>query len=109
MADEQIQTRFLHRRLEALDGQLAMARKRLHSGTPEAQVDARGDMAVLERRRAALAERLAEIEAEAGGSGAIDRVQGEFAQDVAILEDDLKRWMDGLDAARSPDRTGRKP
>ncbi len=58
--------------------------------------------------RAALAERLAEIEAEAGGGGAIDRVQGEFAQDVAILEDDLKRWMDGLDAARSPDRTGRR-
>lgn len=108
MADEPIQTRFLRRRLETLDGQLATARERLHGGTPEAQVDARGDMEVLARRRAALAERLAEIEAEAGGGGAIDRVQGEFAQDVAILEDDLKRWMDGLDAARSPDRTGRR-
>lgn len=108
MAEDPIQARFLTRRLDNLDGQLETARRRLESGPPAAQIDARGDMEVLRRRRAALAERLAEIEAEAGGSGAIDRIRGEFAQDVAILEDDLKRWMDGLDEARSPGRTGNR-
>lgn len=104
LAEGPIQTRFIRRRLESLDQQLTTARRRLESGGPAARVDAKGDIEVLAGRREALARRLAEIEADDGGSGALDRIQGEFSQDVAILEDDLKRWMDGLDEWRDERR-----
>ena len=93
---ELVQTRYIHRRLENLEGQIAEARRRLKVGTPEERLDARGDLEVLERRKATLEQRLGEIE-----SGNVDtmweKVGARFEQDVAILEDDLKRWMDGLD------------
>lgn len=90
-----VQTRYLRERLATLDGQIATARNRMTSGVSDERIDARGDLEVLLRRRQSLDRRMAEI--EEGVDTPWERVGAEFQQDIALLEDDLKRWMDGLD------------
>lgn len=90
------QTRYIRRRLETLESLIEEARQRLEMGTPTERVDARGDLEVLQRRRASLAERLADIESDDVDT-LWERIGARLQQDVAILEDDLKRWMDRLD------------
>lgn len=89
------QTRFLRERLATLDGQIAMARNRLASGSADQRIDARGDLEVLSRRRESLDRRMAAI--EEGVDTPWERVAAELQQDLALLEDDLRRWMGGLD------------
>ncbi len=89
------QTRFLRERLATLDGQIASARNRMASGAADQRIDARGDLEVLSRRRDSLDRRMAQI--EEGVDTPWERVAAELQQDVALLEDELKRWMDGLD------------
>jgi hypothetical protein len=90
-----VQTRFLRQRLATLDAQIASARGRIASGAPDDRIDAHGDLEVLRRRRDSLDKRMNEI--EAGVDTPWERVGAEMQQDIALLEDDLKRWMDGLD------------
>lgn len=90
-----VQTRFLRERLATLDGRIAAARNRMTSGASDERIDARGDLEVLLRRRESLDRRMTEI--EEGVDTPWERVGAELQQDVALLEDDLKRWMDGLD------------
>lgn len=97
------QTRYLRRRLDTLDGQLAQARHRLRSDDPEIRIDARGDIEVLERRSASLKERIREIESDDVDT-VWERMGAAVEEDVALLEDDLKRWMDGLDELKTRSR-----